>query len=119
MEDEDERAVAAVLQSCKLVLGCNLRGTRVLIKPLNNAITSILEQDFDDDHHTKRWRGGEHAQQGNLFGGCDLKVLRKACLEVLSTEICLAKPAQISSLLTAIMYTEKTANNIQKVRREG
>ena len=42
-------------------------------------------------------------------------MLRKACLEVLSTEICLAKPAQISSLLTAIMYTEKTPSNIQKL----
>ena len=86
VEDEDDMALAAVLQSCKLVLGCNIRGNRVLIKPLNAAITTILEQDVDDDHHAKRWRGGENAQHANLFGGCELKVLRRACLEVRSSQ---------------------------------
>ncbi|GMH93162.1 hypothetical protein TrVE_jg8496 [Triparma verrucosa] len=114
IEDEDPRALAAVLTSSKFVLGCNFKGTKVLIKSLNNAITTILEQDIDEDAQPRRWRG-ETSQQANTYGGYELKLLRKACLEVLSTEICLAKPAQISSLLTAIMYTERTPTNVQKL----
>ncbi|GMH70518.1 hypothetical protein TL16_g05425 [Triparma laevis f. inornata] len=114
IEEEDQKALAAVLTSSKFVLGCNFKGTKVLIKSLNNAITTILEQDIDEDAQPRRWRG-ESSQQPNTYGGFELKLLRKACLEVLSTEICLAKPAQISSLLTAIMYTERTPTNVQKL----
>ena len=67
IEDEDPRALAAVLTSSKFVLGCNFKGTKVLIKSLNNAITTILEQDIDEDAQVRKRRGGKNTHNNNKY----------------------------------------------------
>jgi hypothetical protein len=82
------------------------------VTPLNKAVTTILEQELtvEESHgKDKRWRAGEKPDvpSGAKFGGKPLSSLRKNCLQILSTEICLSESQIVIQLLTALMYTEQ------------
>ena len=122
LTDEDPEAIAAVLESSKFVLGCNFPGVQLLVKAVNKAITTVLEQDLDsqgdnrEHKHTARFRGGADSHVDvPLFGGKDLNKLRGACLSFLASEICLSESQIVIQLLSALMYTEHNPANIQRL----
>ena len=91
-------------------MGSNIRGTSVLVSALNMAITQVLSQDVNVNNGLQsRWRGDGGESEATMWGGKELTGLRRDCLKILATEICIAKASQIECLIKPIMYTEKVS----------
>ena len=83
---------------------------------LNMAITQVLSQDVNVSSGIQsRWRGDGGEPEATTWGGKELTGLRRDCLKILATEVCITKVSQIECLIKPIIYTEK----VREREREG
>ena len=127
---ENDEVLASVISGSRMVLGTNIPGIRILTDTLNRAIMKILSQDqiAPEAHHTHTiFRRNSNnniddpqktktTQSHNFFGTHPLSTLRSHCLTILSSQTSHPHSSQVCmQLLTAYMYTEQNALNLQKV----
>ncbi len=88
---------------------------------MNKAITTILEQENEISEQLEKGKkitpfsaavtsAANQFPNAVYFGGVELSLLRGSCLKILGTELFLRQgqgAAQVSQLLTHMMYTEQ------------